>query len=584
MAASVEKRIGDIIGRMSLQEKVGQCFTMNFTGCKIRSYHRRYVNELFCGGLRVTPHVIPWVSKNHSELLKPAPYCLPEDYAAILRELQQMAIDRNGVPLHLATDQEGDLSIDFLRGGLNLFPSNMGMAATGDVELAFEAAKAIATQLRAQGINWMHSPELDVNLQPENPEVGMRAYSDDPGICGDFGLAMAKGLLAGGVMPTLKHFPGRGDSVVDAHDVLDCSRKSKQDLWDQEISPYQKVLDDGTPTAIMTAHHAYTALHDEKTPASLSRKIYFDLIRDEMGFDGVVTTDAISMPGAVAFAGGSIARASMMALVAGADLVLIKSKEWITAEACELTIAAVKDGSMPESELDDKVRRILKAKFDLDLFDGDPLPDPAKAAEPCFDPKTIEVCRRTFEKCSLVTRDRDGLLPLDPEAKVMVIEQYVALYHDKCNDKYYHPAMFGEFMRAYGNEANIISIETRTPAVEADVELVRSQLDRVDTVVFNNTFWRGSGSNRALIREVVKAGKKVIVTTNDLYDSYFLPTVGTVVCTFGAVPGGTEAAARIVCGDLKPGGVWPLRTIKMDETVDPDDIRDHSIAGHFSTR
>ena len=83
-------------------------FTMNFTGCKIRSYHRRYVNELFCGGLRVTPHVIPWVSRNHSELLKPAPYCLPEDYAAILRELQQMAIDRNGIPLHLATDQEGD--------------------------------------------------------------------------------------------------------------------------------------------------------------------------------------------------------------------------------------------------------------------------------------------------------------------------------------------------------------------------------------------------------------------------------------------------------------------------------------------
>ncbi len=584
MAKSVAERVGEILGRMSLTEKVGQCYTLNFTGCKIRSYHRRYVEELMCGGLRVTPHVIPEVSRNHGELLKPAPYCLPEDYAELLRELQQRAIDRNGIPLHLVTDQEGDLSIDFLRGGLNLFPSNMGVAATGDTELAYQAARAIALQLRAQGINWMHSPELDVNVQPENPEVGMRAFSDDPQICADFGIAMAKGFIAGGVMPTAKHFPGRGDSVVDAHDTLDLSTKSREELLACEVYPYRKLIADGTPTAIMTAHHAYSALDAPEVPASLSRKIYFDLIRDELGFDGVVTTDAISMPGAVQYAGGSIAQASMMALIAGADLVLLKSKEWISEEACRITIDAVGDGRLPESELDDKVRRILTAKFDLDLFDGNPLPDPPKAAEPCFDPVNIDTCKRTFEKCSLVTRDREGLIPLSQDAKVLVVEQYIPLYHDKCNDKFYHPAMFGEYMRLYGNEANIISLETHTPAVEKDIELVISQLDRVDTVVFSNIFWRGSGSNRRLIRKVVDAGKKVIVTTNDLYDSYFLPKVGTIVCTFGAVPVGVETAARIVCGDLKPQGQWPLRMIKMDETVAEGDVRDHSIAGHFSTR
>ena len=169
MSESVNRRVDEILGRMSLAEKVGQCYTLNFTGCAIRSYHRRYVTDLHCGGLRVTPHVIPEVSMNHGEVRKPAPYCLPQDYAAVLRELQQMALDRNGIPLHMATDQEGDLSIDFLRGGLNLFPSNMGLAATGDPDLAFRAARAIARQLRAQGINWMHSPELDVHLQPENP-------------------------------------------------------------------------------------------------------------------------------------------------------------------------------------------------------------------------------------------------------------------------------------------------------------------------------------------------------------------------------------------------------------------------------
>ncbi|MHC4715348.1 MAG: glycoside hydrolase family 3 protein [Planctomycetota bacterium] len=583
MNEAVARRIDEIMGRMSLAEKVGQCYTLNFTGCAIRSYHRRYVQEFSCGGLRVTPHVIPEVSRNHGEVLKPAPYCQPEDYTAVLRELQQMALDRNGIPLHLVTDQEGDLSIDFLRGGLNLFPSNMGMAATGDPGLVRQAAEAIARQLRAHGINWMHSPELDVNVQPENPEVGMRAFSDDPDICAEFGIAMAKGFLAGGVMPTAKHFPGRGDSVLDAHDTLDVLDKPLDKLHACELHPYKQMIADGTPFAIMTAHNAYTALDDPTIPASMSRKINVDLIRNELGFEGVVTTDAISMAGALAYA-GTIPKACLLALKAGADLVLLKSKEWLSEEAISITIDAVTGGEIPEEELDRKVRRILAAKFDLGLFDGDILPDPARTLEPARSLEVISVCNETFEKCAIVTRDRDGLLPLAKDAKVLVVEQYIALYHDKCNDRFYHPSMFGEYMRQYGDEASVISLETGTPATEEQAVTVISRFDAVDVVVFNNIFWRGSGSNRALIREAVKRGKKVIVTTNDLYDSYFLPTVGTVVCTFGAVPRGVETAARIVYGDLKARGKWPLRLVEQSETVDPGDIRDHSVAGHFSTR
>jgi len=584
MNEAVAKRVDEILGRMSLAEKVGQCYTLNFTGCAIRSYHRRFVQEFACGGLRVTPHVITEASRNHGELLKPAPYCLPEDYAAVLRELQQMALDRNGIPLHLVTDQEGDLSIDFLRGGLNLFPSNMGLAATGDPELVRQAAEAIARQLRAHGINWMHSPELDVNVQPENPEVGMRAYSDDPEICAEYGLAMAKGFLAGGVMPTAKHFPGRGDSVLDAHDALDVLDKPREKLDACELAPYRRMIADGTPFAIMTAHNAYTALDDSHIPASMSRKINVDLIRGELGFTGVVTTDAISMAGAMAYA-RTVPNACLLALKAGADLVLVKNEEWISEEAISLTIDAVGKGEIPEQELDEKVRRILTAKFDLNLFDGqDVLPDPARALEPARSPEVISVCKEVFEKGAIVTRDRDGLLPLARNTKVLVVEQYIALYHDKCNDKYYHPSMFGEYMRACGDEAAVISLETDTPATEEQARRVLARMDAADVVVFHNIFWRGSGSNRALIRQAVERGKKVIVTTNDLYDSYFLPTVGTVVCTFGAVPRGTETAARIVYGDLKAQGKWPLRLIQQSETVAPDDIRDHSVAGHFSSR
>ena len=384
-------------------------------------------------------------------------------------------------------------------------------------------------------------------------------------------------------MPTAKHFPGRGDSILDAHDTLDVSRKSMDELRAVEIMPYVKLMEADTPFAIMTAHNAYTAIDGEDVPASLSRKIYVDLIREEMGFDGVVTTDAIGMAGAIAYAGGSEAKASVMALIAGADLVLLKSDEPTSVEAMELTAGAVGNGDLTETELDEKVRRILTAKFALGLFDASPLPEPDKAREPVFDPETIDVCCETFEKGSLVTRDRDGLLPLAPDTKVLVVEQHIPLYHEKCNDRYYHPGMFGEYMRQYGPAA-ITSVETDTPANDEQARQVAARFDDADVIVFSNIFWRGSGSNRPLIREAVSRGRKVVVATNDLYDSYFLPTAGTIVCTFGAVPRGLETAARIICGDLKPQGSWPLRTIAMEDTVSPEDDQDHFIAGHFSVR
>jgi beta-N-acetylhexosaminidase len=583
MSQTVEQQIDALLGKMSLKEKCGQCYTMSFYGSEIRAYHRRFVKDYCCGGLRVTPHVVPEMSADHFTKRKPAPYCPPEDYAARILEFQDMAMERNGIPLHIVTDQEGDLSIDILRGGLQLFPSNMGLAATGDPELAYRAAKCIARQLRAQGINWMHSPELDVNLQPDNPEVGMRAYSDDPEICAEFGLAMARGFLDGGVMPTLKHFPGRGDSVLDAHDTMDVLRKPIEELRQVELHPYSRVIESGTVCALMTAHNGYSALDDENIPASMSKRIHKEIIRGELGFEGVITTDAINMGGAIQYA-RTTSQACLLALKAGADLVLIKGAEKQIVESLELTIEAVNSGDLAESELDAKVRRILKAKFDLGLFDAKAGLKPENASEPLNDPEVIETCRQSFEQSVIVTRDRQSLLPLDPKSKVLVVEQYIPLYHEKCNDLHYYPGMFSEYMRQFGNQDLIRSVETDTPATEEDTERVMSEFAAADIVVFSNIFWRGSGSNRLLIRAAVDAGKKVILASNDAYDSYMLPKVGTVIISFGAVPLGQETAARVICGLLPSAGQWPLRLIGIEETVKESAETDHSITGHFSTR
>ncbi|MGQ9662927.1 MAG: glycoside hydrolase family 3 protein, partial [Kiritimatiellia bacterium] len=330
---------------MDLQDKVGQGLVCNFTGTVIEPYHVRFIREFRCGGLRVTPHICS--VNDEPRIRKLAPYNTPAQYAAVLKELQQIALSRSsGVPLQIVTDQEGDLSVDILRGGISLFPSNAGMAATGDPALVRKAFQVVGRQLRAIGINWIHSPVLDVNLNPRNPEIGMRSFSDDPELVARYGLAVVRGLLSTGVVATGKHFPGGGDSELDVHDTLDVLRVDRKRVEAVELHPYRKLIPQGLP-AIMTAHNAYTALDDENVPASVSKKIVTGLLREELGFDGVVTTDAIGMAGVLEYAGNQW-NASVLALEAGNDIILVKEDEPTTAKCFEAILAAVREGRVTE--------------------------------------------------------------------------------------------------------------------------------------------------------------------------------------------------------------------------------------------
>jgi beta-N-acetylhexosaminidase len=574
-SAKTSKQIDRLIGAMSLRDKVGQCLTMNFTGYEITAYERRFVEEFRCGGLRVTPHITGM--NDDYTIRKLAPYLTPGQYASRIRILQELALERNGIPLHIVTDQEGDLSIDILRGGMSLFPSNMGMTASNAPALVEKAFLVIARQLRAQGIGMIHSPELDVNVNPLNPEIGMRAFSDDPELCAKFGIAALKGLRAGGIIATGKHFPGRGDSEIDAHDDLDVLRVDRKRLDDVELLPYRRLIAAGLP-AIMTAHNAYPALDPTLTPASVSYPITTGLLRQELGFDGVITTDAIGMKGLLKFTGGQPA-ATVMAIKAGADLVLVKADEATTAGCFQALLAAVKNGEIAESRLDQSVQRILRMKAEAGIL-AKPLSDPAKADAIVCNPENAKVCRKVFAQGAIVTRDRAKLLPLKKDTEVLVVEQHIPLYHEKCNDIHYHSGMFMEWMGRYTK--NIVRVETGSPASEEDIARFRARLQSATVVAFFNIFWRGSASNRPLIREAIAAGKQVIVATNDLYDSYFLPTAGTVLCTFGAVPEGSRIAADIIFGKAKSRGKWPLRRVTQDQTVDSSKAVDHKIAGHFS--
>ena len=570
----IEARIDTILGRMDLVDKIGQCLVCNHTGTVIEPYHVRFIREFRCGGLRVTPHIT--CINDEPRIRKIAPYMLPGQYAGLIREIQELAMSRkSGVPLQIVTDQEGDLSVDFLRGGFSLFPSPCGLAATGDPALVRRSCEVVGRQLRAVGVNWIHSPVLDVNLNPRNPEIGMRSFSDDPKQVAEYGIAQMKGLLAAGVVATGKHFPGRGDSESDAHTSLDVLRVDRKRLDEVELLPYRALIAGGL-TAVMTAHNAYTALDDERIPASVSRRIVTGLLREELGFDGVVTTDAIGMAGVMKYAGNQW-NATVLAIEAGNDVVLVKEDEPTTEKCFRALADAVKAGRISESRLDESVRRILRLKAQIGILDH-PMPDAKRADAVVQDPKNGTLCREVFRRATIKVRDRDRLLPLDPKEKIFVVEQYLPLYHLKSNDAWYHPGMFGEAMAAYAED--MVYQEMNTPPTADDLKRFEQRVDRADTVVFFNIFWRGSGSNRRLIAECVRKGKKVVVATNDLYDGYCLPSLGTLVCTFGAMPHGTRMAAEVIYGHARPAGQWPLKGIKQKDTVSAAEEAKLFVIGH----
>jgi len=576
-----EQTIDRILSRMTLDQKIGQCFTIHWGGSTITPYVLEAIERLHAGGLRVTP--FGQNSKRgqhyHSHLnfeyeyprgykpIKPnlflpgsGVFVSPEQYAERLNRLQEAACAANGVPLHISIDQEGDLSRDFSFGGINLFPSVMGLTATGDPKLVYEACRAVALQLSAIGITNLHSPVLDINVNPNNPEINIRAYGDTPEIVAEYSLASIRGYMDGGIVPTAKHFPGRGDSEIDAHYTIPNVPGDWDKLESLELFPYRRLIENGLPS-IMLAHTTVPAADASMEISTVSRRIVTGLLRERLGFEGVITTDAITM-GALLERYG-LGRSCALALKAGCDLVLNKTEnEFRDQGFCEVK-RAVEEGEIPEDQLNASVRRILTMKYNLGLLERHGRVDAAEAGNPIRDPEIIAISRTSAEKCVTLLRDDEGLLPLEPEQSVMVIEQQVLDGYAGC-DVYCHNKMFNEAMCEQSR--NILGLDTKFKASREDEEFVMEWADRANVIVATNYYWRLLPANNSdLIRKLVARGKKVVVVTNCPYELGALAEAGTVICNYSVTPESLRAAAKVVYGKLIPQGRWILEHYRKPE-------------------
>ena len=559
------KKVADLVAKMSLEQKVGAVMTLSFTGTIPGPHIYKFITEYHCGGLRLTPHArgfgkyvapdgkavagdIP-DDKGYKTGIQP-PYATASQYRDTLERLQQVARSRPlGLPLHFSFDQEGGDSANFCFGGVNYFPKPMGIRATGDSRYAYLVAKAVARQSRAAGFNWVHSPVLDVNSNPQNSEIGIRSYSDDPAVVAEYATQACRGYQEGGLIATGKHFPGRGASCEDAHFTIPVIEDDWDTLYNRDLAPYRELIRQGLLPSIMIAHTVFKAL-DPDHIATVSPRILKGLLREEMGFEGVITTDSMTMGGVVNQYG--VAEACAMALQAGADIVLMKSETSLVDETFRTIRQYVEDGRIPMQELDEKVYRILDMKDRYGLFDAQPDTAPEEVLQ---EQEIRQLSEKVARRSVLVARDCAGVLPLTGQEKLLVIEQCDTT---KFLDQGNYPGMLFHNCCRYAQHVEYL--ETKHCMDAEDEQRIMEKARGFDTILVTNYFRRDLLANTELVSKICAlSGKRVIVVTNTPYRLSIPDNADTVILSFSPTIRHAEVTAGVLYGKEQPLGSWPVK-------------------------
>lgn len=288
---------------------------------------------------------------------------MADSYASSLRRingLQQMA----RIPLLVSIDGEWGAAMRYSE--FTSFPRQKRLARQTD-SVIFQTGRAIAKELNSMKITVNYAPVADVNNNPANVGVGSRSFGADPHMVARKSVAIMKGMQSEGIIACAKHFPGHGDTSVDSHIGMPVLRFSRERLDSIELVPFKALIENGVKM-VMVGHLSVPALDPSGKPASISRAITTDLLRGELGFRGLIVTDALNMRGVLDWVGGKSAQASLAAFKAGADILLAPTD---VVESIKLIAGKVDSGEIPVSELDMKCRRVLMAKVKAGLLAPD---------------------------------------------------------------------------------------------------------------------------------------------------------------------------------------------------------------------
>jgi len=468
----------------------------------------------------------------------------PEQVAATVNELQSLSES----PLFIAADQEGGMVTRF-KHPFAVFPGNMALGAAGSVDYCRRAAQAIGRQLAAVGVNVNFAPCVDVNINPDNPIIGVRSFGESPTLVGQLGAAAVEGYQSVGVLASAKHFPGHGDTSTDTHHAMPVIPYDRERLESVELAPFRAAIEAGV-ASIMTSHIVFPAL-DEVYPATLSERILKGLLRGEMGYDGLVITDCLQMSAIVENFG--IGNAAVLAVQAGADILLASHKMDFQREVRDALVRAVETGVISEERIDESVARIQAAKGKFNL-ESRRIADLDAIRMWIGHPEIADLEREIAEKAVTVVRNEDGLLPLPMNggSKVAVVGM--------------HPAteLFAAAVREYKPDTKHLRIDA-SPTTEQLSE-VDALIEESSTVVVTTCprepWTKGlvdEDAQTELVNRIIESGvPTVVVAAREPYGLRRFPNARTSLVTYGYPEVSVRAAVDMIFGRVEPHGKLPV--------------------------
>ena len=550
------------LGEMTLDEKVGQLVMPSFRSTYLSTDSETFdglaalVREqhpggfLLFGGREPAPDVLLNPGYSRSTLGQPLAG------ASIINRLQALS----ALPLLNAADFETGIGFR-LRGGTT-FPRAMAFGAAGDEGLAFEAGRITAVEARALGVHVNFAPVADVNNNPRNPVINTRSFGEDPAAVARLAAAWVRGLQAGGVVATLKHFPGHGDTDVDSHVGLPLIAHPRARLDRVELPPFQAGIAAGAG-AVMTSHVALPGLDPGSTrPATVSPPIVTGLLRGDLGFDGLVYTDSMRMRGITNRL--STAQAAVAAVAAGHDVVVHAPDD---AAAFTGLRRAVERGTLTEARIDASVRRILSAKAALGLHRTravslDDLPRVVGAR------RHRAVAAEASRRGLTLIRDERGDVPLVLPRSAAILYLSVLDYPSGWGNGAPSRTFLPELRDRW---PNVTAVEVSDHTSRAELDLVRAGVDRYDAVVasvfvrtasFSGRMDLASGVAR-LLRDVARGSARrdqpfVTVFFGNPYVATALSELPAMLLTYDFYDLAEATAVRAVAGEAAIGGRLPI--------------------------
>jgi beta-N-acetylhexosaminidase len=538
------------IDGLTLEEKIGQMLMPDF-----RNFNGKPVTAML-------PEIKELIQTYHigGVILFRENVVTTEQTAKLVADYQQAA-EKFG--LLMSIDQEGGI-VTRLQSGTNM-PGNMALGATRSEQLAYKVGHAIGEELYALGINMNLAPVLDVNNNPDNPVIGVRSFSENPELVAELGVSYIKGLQDSGIAATAKHFPGHGDTAVDSHLGLPEVPHGRDRLQKVELYPFQKAMEAGID-AIMTAHVTFPKIDDTKVisqkdgteislPATLSYKVLTGLMREEMGFDGVIITDAMNMK-AISDHFGAV-DAAIRAVQAGADIVLMPVGLEEVASGLK---KAVQNGDISQERINASVKRILTLKVKRGIFKQETPLDPQEIIDHALrvvgsqEHKQVEA-EAAAKSITLVKNDH--VLPL----QVNEINNLVVVGNTMMES-------LEEAVRNYVPNATVI--QAVAPLDEAQLQKVKEADAVIVGTYTSNVSGRLPSSPQMKMVQQITANTEapvIAIGIRNPYDVMSYPNVDAYLAQYGFQQASFQAAVDTIFGVNTPTGKLPVTIPSYDGGV-----------------